>query len=136
MSNKEIEEIRKKKMEELLKKQNDPKREAKEFAKAILESGEYKNFITSNEELEKNQSSQNLLRDFQQKQMELRWNGFDPKILEELRDLQMKINKNDTIQNFVNAQQELVDILRRTNNIISEKIGTQFAFFQGGGCCG
>ncbi len=43
----------------------------------------------------------------------------------------MKINKNEAIQNFVKAQQELVDILRRTNNIISVKIGTHFAFFQG-----
>ncbi|MEM2917971.1 MAG: YlbF family regulator [Candidatus Altiarchaeota archaeon] len=136
MSDKEMEEIRRKKMEELLRKQNDPKRKAKEFAKAIVECDEYKNFIKFNEELQKNQTAQNLLREFQQKQAELQWNGFDPKTLEELRDLQMKINKNDIIQNFVNAQNELVDILRKTNNIISGKIGTQFAFFQGGGCCG
>lgn len=132
----EIEKIRIKKIEELSRKQNDSKTKAKEFANTIVESEEYKNFIKFNKELEKNQTTQNLLREFQQKQMELRWNGFDPNTLEQLKDLQMKINKNEVIQNFVKAQQELVDILRRTNNIISGKIGTQFAFFQGGGCCG
>jgi len=136
MPDKEIEEVRKEKIEELLRKQKDPKMEAKKFANAIIECDEHKNFIKCNEELQKNQTAQNLLREFQQKQMELQWYGFDPKTLEELRDLQMKINKNVTIQNFINAQQELIDILRRTNNIISGKIGTQFAFSQGGGFCG
>lgn len=123
-------------MEELVRKQNDPKNKAKEFAKAIVESEEYKNFIKYNDQLQRDQTAQNLLRQFQQKQMELQWNGFNPNTLEELRDLQIKINKNNTVQNFVKAQQELVDILQRTNKIISGKIGTQFAFFQGGGCCG
>lgn len=136
MSDKEIEEIIKKKMRGFLKKQNDPKRKAKEFAQTIIECDEYKRFIKCNEELQKNQTTQNLLREFQQKQMELQWMGFNPKTFEELRDLQMKISKDNTIQNFVNAQQELTDILLRTNIIISGKIGTQFAFFQGGGCCG
>lgn len=132
----EIEEIMKNKMEKLLRNQKDPRTKAREFAKAIIESKEYKNFIKYNEELQKNQAAQNLLKQFQQKQMELQWNGFNSKTLEELRDLQLKINQNNTIQNFVNVQQELVNILQRTNNIISGKIGTQFAFFQGGGCCG
>lgn len=132
----EIEKIRKKKMEELVTKYNDPRKKAKEFAEAILESEAYKNFINSDEELKRNQPAQNLLREFQQKQMELQWNGFNPNTLEELRDLQMKINKNETIQNFGKSQQELVDLLQRTNTIISGKIKTLFAFFQGGGCCG
>lgn len=131
-----LEKIRIKKMKELVKKQNDPKTKVKEFAKAILECKECKNFIKYNEELRRNQTAQNLLREFQQKQRELQWIGFNPNTLEELRDLQMKINKNETIQNFLRAQQELVDILQRTNDIISEKIGMQFAFFQGGSCCG
>jgi len=115
------------------KEQKDPKEKTKEFAKAILNCDEYKNFIKYNEDFQKNQTAQNILREFQQKQIEIQGNGFNPNTFEELKDLQMKINQNDTIQNFVNAQEELTDILRRTNNIISIKIGTQFAFFQGGG---
>lgn len=84
-------------MEELIRKLNDPKTKAKEFARAILECNEYKNFMKYYEELQTNPTAQNLLRQFRQKQMELQWNGFDSNTLEELRDLQMKINKNGTI---------------------------------------
>lgn len=135
MEDKEMEEIRRKKMEELIRKQNDPKTKTKEFARAILECKEYKNFIRYNEELQRNQTAQNLLRQFQQKQMELQWNGFNPNTLEELRDLQMKIRKNDTLNGFFNSQQEILELLRHSNDIISERIGQQFAQGMGGGCC-
>ncbi len=79
--------IRIKKIEELSRKQNDPKTKAKEFANTIVESEEYKNFIKFNKELEKNQTAQNLLREFQQKQRELQGLWFDPDTLEQLKNL-------------------------------------------------
>jgi cell fate (sporulation/competence/biofilm development) regulator YlbF (YheA/YmcA/DUF963 family) len=136
MKDKEIEEMKRRKAEVLIKRQNDPKTKAKEFARAILECEEYENYIKNTEGINKDMEAQRLLRQFQEKQVELRWNGFDPKIMDELRELQFKINQNSTIQDFVKSQQELIDILRRTNMIISEEIGMQFAFFQGGICCG
>lgn len=108
---KEIEEIRMKKMGELVRKQNDPKTKAREFAGAIIECEEYNDFMKFSEKLEKDQTAQDLLKQFQEKQRELQWYGLNPKTLEELRSLQMKIIKNETIQNFVNSQQGLVDIL-------------------------
>lgn len=72
---KETEEIRKKKMEELVRKLNDPKTKAKEFAKAIVECEEYRNHIQYNEQLRKGQTAQYLLREFQQKQISC--NGTD-----------------------------------------------------------
>lgn len=136
MDDKEIEIIKKKKMKEMIDKQNSAKTKAREFAQAILDCEEYKNFIKYSDELEKNQTAQNLLKQSQEKQRELQWNGFNANTFQELRELQMDINKNEIIQNFLKAQDELVDILRRTNDIISGKIGTQFAFLQGGSCCG
>lgn len=136
MDDKELEEIKKNKISELSKEKFDPKIKAEEFAKAILECEEYKNFIRHNEELQKDERAQRLLNEFQQKQMEMQWSDFDPKILEELKELQIEINNNQTIQKFVNSQNELIDIIRRANNIISSKIGIQFAFSQGGCCSG
>ncbi|MCM8830690.1 MAG: YlbF family regulator [Candidatus Omnitrophica bacterium] len=136
MSDEEIEEIRRKKIQERLSELNDPKRKAREFAKAIVESPTYKNFIDANKEVQENQELQNLLREFQEKQLELQWKGFDQKILQELRDLQEKLNTNSTFQKFINSQNELVALLRKTNSIISQRIGQEFAQRRGGGCCG
>ena len=123
-------------MEKLIVNQKSPKIKTKEFAKAIVDSNEYSSFMKYNKELKDSQTAQDLLRQFQQKQMELQRNGFDPDTLEELKDLQMKINQNDTIQDFIKSQQELVGLLREANNLVNRRIGMQFAFFQGGGCCG
>jgi len=133
---KEMEKIIKRKMEKLIVNQKSPKIKTKEFAKAIVDSNEYSSFMKYNKELKDSQTAQDLLRQFQQKQMELQRNGFDPDTLEELKDLQMKINQNDTIQDFIKSQQELVGLLREANNLVNRRIGMQFAFFQGGGCCG
>lgn len=131
-----MEKIIKRKMEKLIVNQKSPKIKTKEFAKAIVDSNEYSSFMKYNKELKDSQTAQDLLRQFQQKQMELQRNGFDPDTLEELKDLQMKINQNDTIQDFIKSQQELVGLLREANNLVNRRIGMQFAFFQGGGCCG
>ena len=120
VDDKEIQIIKKKKMKEMIDKHNSAKTKAREFAQAIFDCEEYKNFIKYADELEKNQTAQNLLKQSQEKQ----------------RELQMEINKNEITRNFLKAQDELVDILRRTNDIISGKIRTQFAFLPGGGCCG
>lgn len=135
MKDEEIEKIRKNKIEQINRKINDPRTKAKEFSQAIVECDEYKNFIKFDEELQRNQSAQKLLKDFQQKQMELQMGGFNPNTLEELKELQMEIRNNEAIQNFAKSQQELVDVLRRSNDIISAKIGQQFAQGRRGGCC-
>ena len=136
MNDKEIEIIKKKKMKEMIEKQNSAKTKTREFAQAILDCEEYKNFIKYTDELEKNQTAQDLLKQSQEKQTELQWNGFNPNTFQELEELQTQKNKNEVIQNFQKAQEELTNLLRRTNDIISAEIGAQFAFSQGGGCCG
>ena len=136
----EIEQIMKKKMENMTKGQNDARTKAdvkaktREFALAILEYDEYKNFLKNSRDLENDRETGKLLEDFQQKQMELRSN-FDPRIMDELRGLQMKINQNILIKNYVRSQQDLIGLLERTNTVISARIGSKFAFSQGG-CCG
>ncbi|MEX0920076.1 MAG: YlbF family regulator [Candidatus Pacearchaeota archaeon] len=110
------------------------KNKTKEFAQAILGSEEYKLFKSVSDELEKNEDANNLLKEFQKKQMELRSKGFDPSLMDELRELQTRINKSEIIQQFANAQNELVDLLKRTNNIISLRINMPFVSTVRGGC--
>ena len=112
------------------------KNKAKEFAKAILECEEYKAFIENTEKLNKNAEAQKLLKEFQENQMVLRFNGFTPQLMDELRELQIKINQNKIIQDFAKSQDELTILLKRTNTVISMRIGMQFGFSSGGGCCG
>jgi cell fate (sporulation/competence/biofilm development) regulator YlbF (YheA/YmcA/DUF963 family) len=112
------------------------KSKTKEFAKAILECEEYRAFIENAEKLNKNAEAQKLLKEFQENQIVLRWNGFNPALMDELRELQTKINQNKTIQDFSKSQDELISLLKRTNTVISMRIGMQFGFSSGGGCCG
>jgi len=136
VEDKEVEMIKKKKLKEIINKQDSAKTKAKEFAQAIVDCKEYKNFMKCYEALEKNQTARSLLKQSQDKQKELQRIGFNANTFQELRELQKEINKNETIQNFQKAQDEIIDILRKTNDIISGKIGIQFAFLRGGGCCG
>lgn len=136
MNDKEIEMIKNKKMKEMIGKQNSAKTKAREFAQAILDCEEYKNFLKGSEALEKDETAQNLVKQSQEKQRELQWNGFNPNTFQELQELQAQINKNEVIQSFQKAQEDLIVLLQTTNNIISGKIGAQFAFSRGGGCCG
>lgn len=45
------------------------------------------------------------------------------------------MSNNETIQRQQAAQTELVELLQRTNDAISDEIGEEFARSTGGGCC-
>lgn len=109
---------------------------AREFAETIVESQEYKKFIEASRKFNRDSEAKELINEFQKKQINLYSGKFDPKLMDELKELQEKINKNSTINQYLEAQADLVNILRRANNVISLRIGTQFAYSQGGGCCG
>lgn len=121
--------------DQMINKKLDPIDKSKEFAHAILESNEYKSFISASNNLEKNEESNVLIKKFQEKQMEFRRSNFNPSLMDELRELQLKINQNKTILQFSKTQEELVKLLKRTNNIIRTKIGMQFAQGRSGGGC-
>ena len=109
-----------------------------EFSRAILDCGEYKEFIKNSENLNKDATVQNLLKRFQEKQIKLVSGDFSPALLDDLKRMQTEINQNRTIQDYEKSQDELVGLLKRTNNVISMRIGMQFALSAsgGGGCCG
>jgi len=53
----------------------------------------------------------------------------------ELRDLQQQMDDDETISAYMEAEEEFIALLERTNDVISEKIGEEFARSVGGGCC-
>jgi cell fate (sporulation/competence/biofilm development) regulator YlbF (YheA/YmcA/DUF963 family) len=116
---------------------NSVKQKTEEFAEAILQCEEYITFLSSHESFTSNNEVQELLRTFRSKRNDLYGNRFSPTLMDELKDLQEKINNNAVIQEYEAAQSDLVELLKRTNTIISGNIGIQFAYTEkGGSCCG
>lgn len=122
-------------MDEQSKNQDDLKLQVNAFAQAIVDCREYRTFMECNEELEKNLEARDLLERYQRKQTELQGSGYDASLLDELKDLQMRVKSDETLTNFFNSQAVLVALLKRTNDRISEKIGQPFAQKRQGGCC-
>jgi cell fate (sporulation/competence/biofilm development) regulator YlbF (YheA/YmcA/DUF963 family) len=102
------------------------------FGKAIVESGEYRNLIQCDEELNKDKGAQDLLQEYRLKQLELQGKGFDRKVLGELNDLEAQMKSNETLSNLESSQKALAALFRNSNELISEKIGQPFAQRLGG----
>lgn len=105
------------------------------FLDTIQDSKTFQEFVEAKEQLEADAEAAELHRTYQQKQQELQENVFDQSVMSELRDLQTEVSNDETIQRYQEAQQELIDLLNQTNNVISEQIGEEFAQSVGGGCC-
>lgn len=105
------------------------------FITEIRNSETYQQFLDSTRQLEADSEAKALLEAYQQKQRQLQENEFDPSVMSELRELQTELSDNETIQQHQAAQQQLVDLLKQTNDVISERIGQEFARSLGGGCC-
>ena len=121
---------------ESVKEVNNPAGKAEEFAQTIVESEEYKKFIQYNNSLQNDTASRRLFAQYQSKQRWLGLGRFKPELMDELMDLHTKVSENMLIQDYNKSVTELIDLLKRTNDLISEKIGRQFAYSKGGSCCG
>lgn len=107
----------------------------REFVDAIEESQQYRTFVDARERLDDDEEAQQLLETFRQKQALLQRGGFNEETMAELRELQQEMNANETIGAYAHAEDELIELLDRTNDVISERIGEEFAQSMGGGCC-
>lgn len=107
----------------------------REFVDAIQDSKQYRRFVEARERLDDDQEAQQLLRTFQQKQAQLQRGGFDEETMAELREIQDEMDDNEVIGEYTQAESELIAMLDRTNDVISDRIGEEFARSMGGGCC-
>ncbi|MFP4190228.1 MAG: YlbF family regulator [Candidatus Woesearchaeota archaeon] len=107
----------------------------KRFAKAILDSPEYREFLDAEKNLQENHGSVSLLEKLEKKQRAFSSTG-DEDILKEIAELQKSIGEDKHIQRFEDAQQKLLAALAKTDSLITGKLGTKFAQKTSGGCCG
>ncbi|EMA70721.1 hypothetical protein C461_00492 [Halorubrum aidingense JCM 13560] len=107
----------------------------REFLDALGESETYQRFVAADEALQEDADAMALLREYEQKQRQMQRGGFDESVMAELKELQTELSTNETVQRQQAAQSELVDLLQRTNDVVSDEIGEEFARSTGGGCC-
>ncbi|TYL36115.1 YlbF family regulator [Natronococcus pandeyae] len=109
--------------------------ELRAFVDTLSESATYQQFIEAGERLGNDSEATALLREYRQKQQQLQGDGFDQSLMSELQELQTELSNNETIQQHRAAQNDLVELLQETNDVISDRIGREFAQSTGGGCC-
>jgi len=107
----------------------------REFLDALGESETYQQFVEADEALQNDDDAMALLREYQRKQQQMQRGGFDESVMAELKQLQTEMSNNETIQRQQAAQADLIELLQRTNDTISDEIGEEFARSTGGGCC-
>jgi len=107
----------------------------REFLDTLGESETYQQFVAADETLQDDDDAMALLREYQQKQQQIQRGGFDESVMAELKQLQTEVSNNETIQRQQAAQADLIELLQRTNDTISDEIGEEFARSTGGGCC-
>ncbi|MCU4718803.1 halo-CC-star protein HcsL [Halapricum hydrolyticum] len=105
------------------------------FVDAIEDCERYRTFREARERLDEDEDAQQLLQTYQQKQIQLQRGGHDPEIMAELREVKSEMDDNETISEYMQAEEELIDLLDRTDDVISDRIGEEFARSTGGGCC-
>ena len=107
----------------------------REFLDTLGESGTYQQFAAADEALRDDDDAMALLREYQRKQQQMQRGGFDESVMAELKQLQTEMSNKETIQRQQAAQADLIELLKRTNDAISDEIGEEFARSTGGGCC-
>mgnify|MGYP005848256005 CR=1 FL=1 len=104
------------------------------FLETLTDSETYREFVAADEALREDDEAMALLREYRRKQQQMQ-RGFDDSVMQELKELQSELSDNETIQRQQAAQDELVELLQRTNDVVSDEIGREFAQSTGGGCC-
>lgn len=105
------------------------------FLDAISDSETYQQFVDAQARLEADDEAMELLQAYEQKQQQLQANEFDQSRMSELQELQTEVSNTEVIQRHQSAEADLIELLTETNDVISEKIGEEFAQSLGGGCC-
>ena len=106
-----------------------------EFLDTLDESETYQRFVAADEALQDDDDAMALLREYQRKRQQMQRGGFDESVMAELKQLQTEMSNKETIQRQQAAQADLIELLKRTNDAISDEIGEEFARSTGGGCC-
>jgi len=96
------------------------------LADAIVELDEYKNFVEMERRLREDSIAQELLLEFQKKQQDFvtkQLSGeFDQELLNEITEIQTKLNSRESVVNYIEAYNRLISVLNEIIELISERI--------------
>ncbi len=99
---------------------------ALELARAIIGSEEYQNFIEKEEILKNDEEAQNLLVEFQDLQQQFisyQLSGeMNEDVLNRLTEIQKALNERESVKNFMEAYNRLLDLLQEVSDILSEEM--------------
>lgn len=115
--------------------EQDVQRQVEAFARAILETPEYRAFKQAADALRNDQAAWDLFQQYEKTKAALFDQiGLDAASFNEVRALDARIRSNATLTAYHGAERALATMLNQTNDRISEKIGQQFACGHRGGC--
>ncbi len=97
-----------------------------ELAESIRQMEEYREFLEMERKLREDNVAQELLVEFQQKQQDFvtkQLSGeFDQDLLNELTELQSKLNARESVVRFIESYNRLLAVIGEIVDLISEKI--------------
>jgi len=111
------------------------------FAKVLTETPEFLAFEQSYQAFRQDQKAQTAYNALQNKQQALRMmmmlNSLDEKERQELKDLESQFYQEETVQNYIQAQENLVELCQDIGDVLTEAVGLDFgSSCRIGGCCG
>src|SRR5512134_820645 len=113
---------------------------ARDFAAALAETPQYKDFEQTAERFRQDQAAQQAMEAYRQKQMDLRpllmLNALSAEQTAELESLQTAFVNQPIVQEYSKAQTELVTLCQALGDALSESVGLNYAAACGVSCCG
>lgn len=109
------------------------------FAQALAESAEFQAYEQSAERLKQDETAQQVIRAYQNKQrslqMMLRLNAVSPQDQAELERLQTAFLNHPSVAAYLQAQEDLQALCQAAAGLLTERIGLSFTAACGPGCC-
>ncbi len=116
------------------------KRAARDFAAAVAETPEFEAFEQAADRFRQDQSAQQALGTYQEKQLAWRalimLNALSPEQKSELESLQNTFVNHPMVQAYFKAQTEFATLCQTLGDTLSESIGLNYAAACGASCCG
>jgi cell fate (sporulation/competence/biofilm development) regulator YlbF (YheA/YmcA/DUF963 family) len=116
------------------------KQAARNFASTLAETPEFKSFEQVAERFRQDQSAQQAMKAFKEKQRDWRalmmLNALSPEQRTELESLKNAFVNQPVVQEYFQAQTELATLCQTLGDALSESIGLNYAAACGVSCCG
>ena len=105
---------------------------AQELADLIMDSSEYTEWKEAEKKMQEDESAQDILQKFQAKQKmaqmaQMNGKGLSQDMQKEIQGIQAKMQQNEKIKAFMEAQQGFNEVMKTVNQVISSTLQGQEA---------